>query len=100
MREARWDQGPGCPPKAECRCPGKARKAGGPCRRPARGDCSSARPKCGNHSLCEDCVQMEEHNCQCLLIQAMRGQAGAQGAQRQQEAMAIEAQRAEQARLD
>eukprot|EP00959_Pyramimonas_sp_CCMP1952_P196338 4104932-Pyramimonas_sp.AAC.1 len=43
---------------------------------------------------------MEEHYCQCLLIQATQDQAAIIEAQRQQETMALEAQRAEQARLD
>eukprot|EP00959_Pyramimonas_sp_CCMP1952_P381983 8004658-Pyramimonas_sp.AAC.1 len=43
---------------------------------------------------------MEEHNCQYLLIQAMQGEARALGAQRQHDTMALESQRADQARLD
>eukprot|EP00959_Pyramimonas_sp_CCMP1952_P143438 3002874-Pyramimonas_sp.AAC.1 len=43
---------------------------------------------------------MEEHNCQCLLIQAMQDQARFAEAKTQQEIVALEAQRAEQARLD
>eukprot|EP00959_Pyramimonas_sp_CCMP1952_P098128 2051225-Pyramimonas_sp.AAC.1 len=100
MREARWIPGPNCPPQAENRCPGKAHKQGEPCKRPVRGHCSDACPNCGNQWLREDCFQMEEHSCQCLFIQAMQDQARIMGAKRQQETVVLEAQRAEQARLD
>eukprot|EP00959_Pyramimonas_sp_CCMP1952_P114067 2385377-Pyramimonas_sp.AAC.1 len=43
---------------------------------------------------------MEEHNCSCLLIQAMQNQARFVEAQTQQEFLAREAQGAEKARLD
>eukprot|EP00959_Pyramimonas_sp_CCMP1952_P443048 9275172-Pyramimonas_sp.AAC.1 len=43
---------------------------------------------------------MEEHNCQCFFIQAMQGQDRITEAKRQQETVVLEAQRAEQARLD
>eukprot|EP00959_Pyramimonas_sp_CCMP1952_P411685 8627371-Pyramimonas_sp.AAC.1 len=97
-REARWNRGPDCPPRAENRCPGKAHKQDGPCKRPVRGNCSDVCPDCGNQRLCEDCFQMEEHHCQYLLIQAMQDQA--RFVERQQETMVLEAQRAERARLD
>eukprot|EP00959_Pyramimonas_sp_CCMP1952_P092810 1942141-Pyramimonas_sp.AAC.1 len=75
MREACWNRGPDCPPLAESRRPGKARKQGGPCKRPVCGNCSDVCPNCSNQWLREDCFQMEEHNCSYLLIQAMHDQA-------------------------
>eukprot|EP00959_Pyramimonas_sp_CCMP1952_P461404 9481522-Pyramimonas_sp.AAC.1 len=85
MREACWNRGPDCPPRAESRCPGKAHKQGGPCKRPVCGNCSDVCPNCGNQWLCEDCFQMEEHNCSYLLIQAMQDQARYAEAKTQQE---------------
>eukprot|EP00959_Pyramimonas_sp_CCMP1952_P198105 4143959-Pyramimonas_sp.AAC.1 len=40
MHETCWNYGPDCPPQAENRCPGKARKPDGACRRPVCGNCS------------------------------------------------------------
>eukprot|EP00959_Pyramimonas_sp_CCMP1952_P351927 7373638-Pyramimonas_sp.AAC.1 len=87
MREACWGRGPDCPPQAEIRRPAKAHEQGGLCKRPVCGNCSDACPNCGNQWLCEDCFQMEEHNCQCVFIQAMQDQARIMEAKRQGETM-------------
>eukprot|EP00959_Pyramimonas_sp_CCMP1952_P151398 3168017-Pyramimonas_sp.AAC.1 len=64
-----WNAGPTCPSRAENRCPGKARKPGGSCRRLACSQCSSACPNCSRAWLCNNCVTMEEHSCRHLAIQ-------------------------------
>eukprot|EP00959_Pyramimonas_sp_CCMP1952_P343347 7192043-Pyramimonas_sp.AAC.1 len=75
MRETCWHYGPNCPPQAENRCPGKARKPEGAGRRPACRYCSDACANCSNQWLCADCLPMGEHNCTCIHLQAMQDQA-------------------------
>eukprot|EP00959_Pyramimonas_sp_CCMP1952_P197667 4133995-Pyramimonas_sp.AAC.1 len=75
MRETCWNYGPDCPPQAENRCPGKARKPEGACRRPVFRNCSDVCTNCSIQWLRVDCTPMEEHNCTHLLLQAMENQA-------------------------
>eukprot|EP00959_Pyramimonas_sp_CCMP1952_P190677 3987965-Pyramimonas_sp.AAC.1 len=75
MREACWNYCPNCSPQAENRCPGKARKPEGACRRPVCRCCSCVCTNCSNQWLCVDCVPMEEHSCTYLQLQAMQDQA-------------------------
>eukprot|EP00959_Pyramimonas_sp_CCMP1952_P202140 4226674-Pyramimonas_sp.AAC.1 len=100
MRETRWNYGPDCPLQAENRCPGKAHKPDGACRRPVCRSCSGVCPNCSNQWLCVDCMPMAEHHCSYLLLQAMQNQARYVEAKTQQEFLARDAQRAEKAQVE
>eukprot|EP00959_Pyramimonas_sp_CCMP1952_P177879 3717699-Pyramimonas_sp.AAC.1 len=100
MLETCWNCGPDCTPQAESRCPGKAHKPDGACRRPVCKSCSDVCPNCSNQWLRVDCLPMSEHSCTYLFIQALQDQARFVEAKTQQEFLTREAQRAEKARLD